>query len=187
MRAGGEGVQSSGVPGAEAGSQGQLASGAPFRPGAAADLATDHQMALAASDGVVVRWRLRFGHEDEQSPTAAPGAQPETETAPTATSQEPSATAPPTTTLTTEQPSPTPTPTALPARPTETLTTATTVLRVTVSAVPATLPDYDRQNWKHWTDADGDCQDARRFAHRRLLGGQNCGGGGLVLQRRVVW
>ena len=40
-------------------------------------------------------------------------------------------------------------------------TGATTVLRVTVSAVPATLQYYDRDDWKHWTDADGDCQDAR--------------------------
>ena len=71
--------------------------------------------------------------------TEAPEAQPETKTAPTATPQEPTATAP----------------------PTATLTSATTVLRVTVSAVPATLPDYDRHDWKHWTDADGDCQDAR--------------------------
>ena len=71
--------------------------------------------------------------------TEAPQTQPETETAPTATPQEPTATAP----------------------PTATLTSATTVLRVIVSAVPATLPDYDRHDWKHWTDADRDCQDAR--------------------------
>ena len=71
------------------------------------------------------------------TPTAAPEAQPETATAPAATRQEPTATA------------------------TTTTTTTTTVLRVTVSAVPATLPDYDRQDWKHWTDADRDCQDAR--------------------------
>ena len=32
---------------------------------------------------------------------------------------------------------------------------------MTVSAVPATLPDYDRHDWKQWTDADRDCQDAR--------------------------
>ena len=32
---------------------------------------------------------------------------------------------------------------------------------MTVSAVPATLPDYDRNDWKHWSDADRDCQDAR--------------------------
>ena len=66
------------------------------------------------------------------TPTAAPEAQPETATAPTATPQDP-------------------TPTS----------TTTTVLRVTVSAVPATLPDYDRHDWEHWTDADEDCRDAR--------------------------
>ena len=77
---------------------------------------------------------------DPPPPTEAPEeAQPETETAPTATPQEPTATAP----------------------PTETLTGTATILRVTVSAVPATLPDYDRHDWKHWTDADRDCQDAR--------------------------
>ena len=51
--------------------------------------------------------------------------------------------------------------TAQTAAPQEPMATTTTVLRVTVSAVPATLPDYDRQDWKHWTDADRDCQDAR--------------------------
>ena len=51
--------------------------------------------------------------------------------------------------------------TAQTATPQEPTATITTVLRVTVSAVPATLPDYDRQDWKHWTDADRDCQDAR--------------------------
>ena len=75
------------------------------------------------------------GPPNLQGPTAASEAQPETATAQTATPQEPTATA-----------------------------TTTTVLRVTVSAVPATLPDYDRQDWKHWTDADGDCQDARNEA-----------------------
>ena len=77
------------------------------------------------------------GPPNLQTPTAAPEAQPETATAQTATPKEPTATA------------------------TTTTTTTTTVLRVTVSAVPATLPDYDRHDWKHWTDADGDCQDAR--------------------------
>ena len=67
------------------------------------------------------------------TPTTAPETQPETATAPTSTRQKPTATS----------------------------TTATTVLRVTVSAVPDRLPDYDRDNWKHWTDVDGDCQNAR--------------------------
>ncbi len=35
-------------------------------------------------------------------------------------------------------------------------------LRVTVSAIPSNLPTYDRHDWNHWTDADGDCQDARQ-------------------------
>ena len=93
--------------------------------------------------------------------TEAPEAQPETKAAPTATPQEPTATAPPMSPPTPEPASPTPTPTALPARPTATPTGTATILRVTVSAVPATLPDYDRHDWKHWTDADRDCQNAR--------------------------
>lgn len=36
------------------------------------------------------------------------------------------------------------------------------VLRVMVSAIPSNLPAYDRHDWKHWTDADGDSQDVRQ-------------------------
>ena len=47
--------------------------------------------------------------------------------------------------------------------PTETPTpTSTTTLVITVAAVPGGIPDYDRSDWKHWTDEDGDCQDARQ-------------------------
>ena len=53
-------------PGAEEGGQGHLAGGAPFRPGAAADLAADHQVPPAALGGVVVRRRFGFRHEDEE-------------------------------------------------------------------------------------------------------------------------
>ena len=34
-------------------------------------------------------------------------------------------------------------------------------LVITIAPIPADIPEYDRDDWKHWTDADGDCQDAR--------------------------
>ena len=33
---------------------------------------------------------------------------------------------------------------------------------ITVATVPAGIPEYDRGEWKHWVDEDGDCQDARQ-------------------------
>ena len=33
---------------------------------------------------------------------------------------------------------------------------------ITVAPIPADIPEYDRGDWKHWVDADGDCQDARQ-------------------------
>ena len=38
----------------------------------------------------------------------------------------------------------------------------TKTLVITVAPIPAGIPDYDRGDWKHWVDADGDCQDARQ-------------------------
>ena len=56
---------------------------------------------------------------------------------------------------------PTPTPTALTGPPPATSTPATTLV-ITIAPIPADIPDYDRGDWKHWVDADGDCQDARQ-------------------------
>ena len=38
------------------------------------------------------------------------------------------------------------------------------LLKVAVAEIPDNLPEYDRHDWKHWTDADDDCQDARQEA-----------------------
>ena len=58
---------------------------------------------------------------------------------------------------------PTPSPTRMPAptTPTPEPIPATTLV-ITVASIPTGIPDYDRSDWKHWTDADGDCQDARQ-------------------------
>ena len=34
-------------------------------------------------------------------------------------------------------------------------------LSIIVATVPSGLPQYDRDDWRHWTDEDGDCQDIR--------------------------
>ena len=31
-----------------------------------------------------------------------------------------------------------------------------------VASIPPDIPKYDRDDWRHWTDEDGDCQDARQ-------------------------
>ena len=57
----------------------------------------------------------------------------------------------------------TPIPTREPALPSATPETRPkTVLSITVSAVPADIPEYNRMEWRHWNDEDGDCQDARQ-------------------------
>ena len=35
-------------------------------------------------------------------------------------------------------------------------------MRVALAPAPSGLPVYDRDDWKHWTDANRDCQDARQ-------------------------
>ena len=46
---------------------------------------------------------------------------------------------------------PTPTPAALSGPPPSTSTPATTLI-ITVAEVPANIPEYDRSDWRHWTD-----------------------------------
>ena len=43
-----------------------------------------------------------------------------------------------------------------------TATAPTTTLVIAIAPIPADIPVYDRGDWKHWVDADGDCQDARQ-------------------------
>ena len=62
-----------GAPGAEDGCLRHLALGALLRAGAAADLAADDQMSQAALGSVVVRWHVRFSHEDEEFPVSNTG------------------------------------------------------------------------------------------------------------------
>ena len=70
------------------------------------------------------------------------------------------------------EPSATPAPTAVaPTGVPTALTTAQTPsdnngITLTISVAPASrdIPEYNRKDWQHWTDADGDCQDARQEA-----------------------
>ena len=42
--------------------------------------------------------------------------------------------------------------------------TPAAMLSIVVAPVPGVIPEYDRGEWRHWTDEDGDCQDARQEA-----------------------
>ena len=64
----------------------------------------------------------------------------------------------PATAIATVAASPTPTPVAP--------TADSIVLTIAVAELVADISSYDRDDWRHWTDADGDCQNAR---HETLI------------------
>lgn len=66
---------------------------------------------------------------------------------------------PPSETTTPPEATQTPTAVAIPTSPTSTSTPLNQLL-ITVAEVP----NYDRDDWRHWTDEDGDCQDTRQEA-----------------------
>ena len=98
---------------------------------------------------------LDMGPMPGQDPGTPPPAPTATVEAPTPVSTQVTTGATPTGTPAT--PTPAPHPTVAP--PTQ---ESSTTLTLTVAPIAADIPDYDRAEWKHWTDEDGDCSDARQ-------------------------
>ena len=68
---------------------------------------------------------------------------------------------------------PKPSATSSPSNPTPIATykISASNMELAVAEVPTDLPDYDRDDWKHWIDDDGDCQNARHevLVHESLV------------------
>ena len=94
---------------------------------------------------------------DTPTPEAKAEATMEVEPTPTKEPPKPESTKQPTSTPTTA--SAPPTATSIP--PTVTQQYGNSVLTLKISEIAAGIPDYDRGDWKHWTDKDGDCQNIR--------------------------
>ena len=106
----------------------------------------------------------------EGTPTSLPATSKPVSVTPVPEDVTPTSQATPESTTATASPSPaspTGTPTPEPTREQSPPSTTPeirpeTVLSISVSPVPADIPGYDRSEWKHWNDEDGDCQDARQ-------------------------
>ena len=111
---------------------------------------------------------LDMGPASGQAPARTPPAPTATMEASTPVSTPVTTRATPTGTPATPTPSPTQVPSGATSTPAPEPTVApptpqgTVTLTITVAAIPADIPDYDRGDWRHWVDADGDCQDARQ-------------------------
>ena len=127
--------------------------------GGPAEMATAMTEAMAteevAEDTDLFAAGLECGME---APDGSAAPEPATATStpmPTSTMEAPTPSLAPTNTPYT----PAATPTTVPSTP---AATDATTLVIIVAEIPAGIPGYDRGEWKHWTDADGDCQDARQ-------------------------
>ena len=61
-----------------------------------------------------------------------------------------------------ERKTPTPTPTVVQTSAAVDQNSSTEdLVRPMISDVPPNIPGYDRKDWRHWTDTDGDCQNTR--------------------------
>ena len=61
----------------------------------------------------------------------------------------------------TKQLAPQPKPNPTKVLPTSIPDTNRTTYELKLSDIPEEIPDYDRSDWNHWIDADGDCQNTR--------------------------